>query len=144
MTFKKVLIAIDSEPITAHAADVGAEMARAVGAEMAFIHVIDAEVTYAEDTGLQPEALIASAKEAAAKLIEDFRKTLPEQAVARDFVQIGDPLSEVVAAARDWPADLIVLGSHGRGGLGRALLGSIAEGVMRQAPCPVLVVPAKG
>jgi nucleotide-binding universal stress UspA family protein len=144
MTFKKILIAIDSEPIAAHAADVGAELARAVGAEMAFVHVIDPEVAYAADTGLQPDVLVASAKETARKLIADFRRTLPEQTAAREFIQIGDPLGEVVAAARDWPADLIVIGSHGRGGVERALLGSVAESVMRHAPCPVLVVRAKG
>ena len=58
-------------------------------------------------------------------------------------MQIGSPVGEVVKAAKDWPADLIVIGSHGRGGIRRALLGSVAEGVMRQAPCPVLVVRAK-
>lgn len=49
-----------------------------------------------------------------------------------------------VNAAKEWPADLIVIGSHGRGGVKRALLGSVAEGVMRHAPCPVLVVRATG
>jgi len=45
--------------------------------------------------------------------------------------------------AKDWPADLIVIGSHGRSGMRRALLGSVAEGVMRNATCPVLVVRAQ-
>ena len=49
----------------------------------------------------------------------------------------------ILQAASEWGADLIVIGSHGRDGLTRALLGSVAEGVMRQAPCPVLVVKAR-
>jgi nucleotide-binding universal stress UspA family protein len=45
-----------------------------------------------------------------------------------------------VNAAKEWPADVIVIGSHGRAGVTRVLLGSVAEAVMRHAPCPVLVV----
>lgn len=144
MVFQKILIAIDSEPIAAHAADIGAELARLAGAEMAFIHVIDPALTNAADTGIQPAVLAASVKEEARKLIGDFRKRLPPQSSALEFVQVGSPLTEIVRAAKDWPADLIVIGSHGRGGIRRALLGSVAEGVLRHAPCPVLVVRAKG
>jgi nucleotide-binding universal stress UspA family protein len=144
MVFRKILIAIDSEPIAAHAADLGAELAGLMGAEMAFIHVIDPALVNAADTGIQPDVFVASAKEEARKLIDDFRQRLPQQSAALEFVQIGSPVTEIVAAATDWPADLIVIGSHGRGGVVRALLGSVAEGVMRQAPCPVLVVRAKG
>ena len=143
MLFQKILVAIDNEPIAAHAADIGAELARLAGAEMAFIHVIDPALVNASDTGIQPDVFVASAKEEAKKLIDDFRKRLPQQVTALEFVQIGLPLTEIVNAAKDWPADLIVIGSHGRGGITRALLGSVAEGVMRHAPCPVLVVRAK-
>ncbi len=143
MVFGRILIAIDSEPIAAHAADVGAELARLAGAEMAFIHVIDPALVNAADTGIQPDVFVAQAKENARKLIGDFRGRLPGQAAALEFIQVGSALTEIVDAARDWPADLIVIGSHGRGGFRRALLGSVAEGVMRQAPCPVLVVRAK-
>ena len=144
MVFRKILIAIDDEPIAAHAADVGAELAQRVGAEMAFIHVIDAELVNPADTGIQPAVLVASAKEDARKLIDHFRERLQQpSSSALEFVQIGSPLTEIVNAAKEWPADLIVIGSHGRGGVRRALLGSVAEGVMRHAPCPVLVVRAK-
>jgi nucleotide-binding universal stress UspA family protein len=110
---------------------------------MAFVHVIDPALVNAADTGLQPDALVASAKEDARKLIDEFRKRLPQPLTALEFVQIGSPLTEIVNAATEWPADLIVIGSHGRAGIRRALLGSVAEGVMRHAPCPVLVVRAK-
>jgi len=52
----------------------------------------------------------------------------------------GDAGSEIIAAARTLPADLIVISTHGRTGLAHALLGSVAEHVVRRAPCPVLVV----
>ncbi len=143
MTFRKILVSIDSDPIAAHAADIGADMARLAGAELAFVHVIEPALVNAADTGIQPDVFVASAREAARRMIEDFRKRLPPQTAALDFVQIGNAATEIVNAARDWPADLIVIGSHGRGGLKRALLGSVAEAVMRQAPCPVLVVRSK-
>jgi len=52
----------------------------------------------------------------------------------------GDPATEILSAAKDLPADLVVVSTHGRTGLTRALLGSVAEHVVRRAPCPVLVV----
>jgi len=142
MLFGKILIAVDSAPIAAHAADVGCELARLAGAEVALIHVIDPELVNAADTGIQPAVFAASAKDEARKLIDAIRLRLP-QGNAREFVEIGGAASEIVKAAKDWPADLIVIGSHGRSGLKRALLGSVAEAVMRHAPCPVLVVRAK-
>jgi universal stress protein A len=52
----------------------------------------------------------------------------------------GDPAESIVEAARSERADVIVVGSHGRGALGRALIGSVSDQVVRHAPCPVLVV----
>ncbi|HST62809.1 MAG TPA: universal stress protein [Longimicrobium sp.] len=57
-------------------------------------------------------------------------------------VRTGAPAREAVAEAAEWPAELVVVGSHGRGGAARALLGSVAEAVVRDAPCSVLVVPS--
>jgi nucleotide-binding universal stress UspA family protein len=53
----------------------------------------------------------------------------------------GRVVAEVLSRARSWPADLIVMGTHGRGGFERFVLGSVTEKVLRQAPCPVLTVP---
>jgi nucleotide-binding universal stress UspA family protein len=60
-------------------------------------------------------------------------------------VRVGSPAAEIVAAAADLKADLVCLGTHGRGGLAHLLLGSVAEKIVRQSPCPVLTVrpPAK-
>jgi nucleotide-binding universal stress UspA family protein len=52
----------------------------------------------------------------------------------------GDPVTEIVKVAQEVPCDLIVMGSHGRTGLSRLLMGSVVEGVVRKAPCPVLTV----
>lgn len=143
MAFKKILVAIDDNPIAAHAVDVGGELAGLAGAELGLVHVIDPELVNAADTGMQPAVLEAAARDEAHKMIGAFRGRLSLTSPVQGFVQVGAAASEIVQAAKDWPADMIVIGSHGRSGIRRALLGSVAEGVMRQASCPVLVVRGK-
>ena len=139
MSFSRILIAVDSDPVAAHAADIGVELARSLGANVALIHVIDASPVYGADTGISPNELIAQAEQDGKRLLAGFRVL---QASALEFVQAGTPANEIAKAAKQWPADLIVIGSHGRGGVQRVLLGSVAEGVMRHASCPVLVIRA--
>jgi nucleotide-binding universal stress UspA family protein len=143
MTFKKVLIAVDASPIAAHAADVGMELARSLGAALGFIHIVDPSEAYVLESGVPTVALIAVAEENGKKLLEGFQQragdgTTPPLALSA----MGKPAHEIVRAANDWRADLIVVGSHGRGGMKRMVLGSVAEGVTRHAACPVLVVRA--
>jgi nucleotide-binding universal stress UspA family protein len=57
------------------------------------------------------------------------------------ILEMGDPREVIVRHARSLPADLVVMGTHGRSGFQHLLLGSVAENVVRTAPCPVLVVP---
>ena len=139
MAFRRVLIAIDESPLAAHAAEVGMDLARAVGADTALVHVVD------ERLAIPPEGLSAAA------LLGELRRegqALLAGAVARagggpppwQFLREGKPAPEIVAAAREWGADLIVLASRSRSALARVVLGSTAEWVVRHAPCPVLVV----
>jgi len=142
MNFRKILIAVDSAPIAARAADVGAALARALGAEVGLIHVIEFPLGYAEASGVPASELTARSKQVGHQLLADFRQRVSAQPGVLDFLEVGRPGVEIVKAAAEWPADVIVIGSHGRGGVGRTLLGSVAEHVMRRAPCPVLVVRA--
>jgi universal stress protein A len=143
MSFKKVLIAIDSEPVAVHAAETGVDLALALGAEIAFIHVMDASLIYPGDAGPSPNELISAAKLEAKRLVAAIRQRLLPQSSILEFFQVGTPSDQIVKAAEEWSADLLVIGSHGRGGMQRALLGSVAEAVMRHAPCPLVVVRAK-
>ena len=140
MSFRKILIAVDDDPVSVRAADVGSELARALGGEVALIHVNDIVVAYAGDTGIPRRDLIAQTELEGKRLLSGFRQRLSLAPSTLEFVEVGTPATAITRAAKDWPADLIVIGSHGRGGMRRALLGSVAEGVMRNAPCPVLVV----
>ena len=71
--------------------------------------------------------------------LEQIRPTDPRIAVRHVFL-VGDPAAEIVRYGRDANVNLIVMGTHGRSGLERLLMGSVAEKVLRDAPCSVLVV----
>ena len=105
---------------------------------MAFIVVV--EPIAAPNGGMPASELVASAEEEGKRVLGDFRQQLPPDTTPLQFVRIGTPAAEIVKAATEWPADVVVIGSHGRAGVLRALLGSVAEAVLRHAPCPVLVV----
>ncbi|HEV2287848.1 MAG TPA: universal stress protein [Candidatus Acidoferrales bacterium] len=141
MSFARILIAVDQSAFAAHAANIGIELAKSLGAELAFIHVVDTAVaSAAPDVGLPADKLIAMEKEEAKRLLSAFRERAGTSPLALEFLEMGKPATKIVDAAKSWPADLIVIGSHGRGGVERLLLGSVAESVVRHASCPVLVV----
>lgn len=142
MAFRKILFAVDCEPVATHAAEVGVEIARTLGAEIALIHVVDTTIDVGAEAWTNTE-LLGVAELQGRNLLADYRQKLALPGSALAIVAAGSPADEIVKAAREWPADLIVIGSHGRSGLQRALLGSVAEAVTRHAPCPVLVVREK-
>ncbi len=140
MNFRRILIAIDGSPIAAHAADVGIELALLLGAELSLIYVVDPGQTWTPEAGASAAELIKLEEKEGKRLLAEFRCRATLKAPPFEFIQIGRPADEIVKAAKEWHSDIIVIGSHGRSGIGRVLLGSVAEGVMRQTRCPVLVV----
>jgi nucleotide-binding universal stress UspA family protein len=138
---RRILVAVDEQPVSVRAGEFGAELARSLGGEIALAHV--SHPGYVGDTGISPKEFAALAEQDSRRLLVGFRERLSLPPSTLQFVQVGTPAAEIVRTAREWPADLIVIASHGRTGVRRALLGSVAEGVMRNAPCPVLVVRAQ-
>jgi universal stress protein A len=140
MAFKRILIAVDNSEIGIHATMVGLELASALGALVAFIHVVGA--TLSDDAWMPVASLQLSLPpdHGIAQVLASLGERVAIPSDATRFVPVGDPVESIVGTARGWPADLVVIGSHGRDGLNRVLLGSVAEGVTRHAPCPVLVV----
>jgi nucleotide-binding universal stress UspA family protein len=88
---------------------------------------------------VSPDTLREQADTALAKALSDagFGEV-------RRRIAMGDPASEIIDVAREIEAELIVIPSRGRTGLTRWMIGSVAEKVVRQAPCPVLVLPIRG
>lgn len=143
MSFKRILIAIDESSFAAHAAVVGIELAKALNAELAFFHAIDPAGISSPEGGIPAELLAATAERDARNLLDAFRERAGTAPAALGFLEFGKPATKVVEGAKNWPADLIVMGSHGRGRVEKLLMGSVAESVLRHAPCPVLIVRAK-
>lgn len=142
MAFGRILIAVDSGRVAAHAAKIGAELASLVGAQVGLIHGVVAPLSYTSEDAASTENVIAQAVQEGERLLSSFHQRLALPPSTLDFVEFGRPATGIVETAKRWPADLIVMGSHGRGGVQRMLLGSVAEEVMRHAPCPVLISPA--
>jgi nucleotide-binding universal stress UspA family protein len=141
MSFKKILIAVDESSVAAHAADLGLDLARQLGAEAAFITVVDpAVMSSASDSGVSADKWLAMAQREAKDLLNAFTSRAAATPPPLMFVETGKPAAKIVDAAKNWPADLIVMGTHARNVVGEILLGSVAQGVLHKAPCPVMVL----
>ena len=141
---ERILVAVDLGETTEGTCATAAELARALGAELVFLHVYD--VSSFEE--LQREAPSLYLDQVLENLRMQIRSKLGqlEEAPARFRVEVvpdGPVAQAILDAAERYGADLIVMGTHGRTGLPRVLLGSVAETVLRRASVPVLVVPAR-
>ena len=146
MTFKKILCAIDFSEPSRTALRAAAELARTSQATLVLVHVWQAPL-WTTDYGIQvPSDAFLEARGDEEAELASWRaeaQQLGAVEVTTKFAR-GVPWDEIVGAARDDKAiDLIVLGTHGRTGVRRALIGSVAERVVRHAPCTVMVVGSR-
>jgi nucleotide-binding universal stress UspA family protein len=141
MSFDKILIAVDRGPIAAHAVDVGVTLANSLKAELALIHVTEPPAA-GSDAGISIVDYMKLARGEGQRLLTGMRQRHSLPASVQEFLEAGDAAAEIVKTAKEWPADMIVVGSHGRSGLSRVMLGSVAETVLRHAPCAVPIVRA--
>jgi nucleotide-binding universal stress UspA family protein len=123
------------------------DMARANKAELLLIHVLTPAMPLMADGYIAPkawEAIESSARAAAQKEMNKLLAAARKAGVrATGALLEGVPHEEIVRAARAKRADLLVLGTHGRTGLAKVFLGSVAGRVVTAAPCPVLTVRGK-
>jgi nucleotide-binding universal stress UspA family protein len=139
MSFRRILIALDDSAIAAHAAEVGLELAISLKAQAALVYVVDPAPALQTDSGISAAEWAATLnREGQAFLATTAQRT--GQPSAWQFLREGKPADQILATAREWEADVIVIGTHGRSGVSRLLLGSTAESVVRHATCPVLVI----
>jgi nucleotide-binding universal stress UspA family protein len=148
IVLQKILVATDfSEPSQAALAH-GREFARLFGAQLTLVHVVQDTLTRAVggdgfvfNTPDRQACVDAAGKMRVDALLNDEDRTLLR---AQGLTLTSNaPAAAIVAYATRSSADLIVVGTHGRGGLAHALLGSVAERVVRLAPCPVLTVRSR-
>jgi nucleotide-binding universal stress UspA family protein len=141
--FTRIVVPTDFSAQSEKAWQTARRLARALGAELHLVHVFVEAPLYSESflagdrvRGVYAEGR-AWAETALARLADAARA---EGLVVRTSLREGAAAAGIVSTAREERADLVVIGTHGRGGLDRALLGSVADRVIRLAPCPVLAV----
>jgi len=142
--FAHALCPVDFSPSSRAAAELAIELAQPGGAGVTLLHVIDAAFASGE---LRSREIYRDVDRKAADLLHAWARELSAKASVRVTQQtrIGSPGSELLAALdADRTFDLVVMGSHGRVGLPRLALGSVAEKTVRHAGCPVLVVRNRG
>jgi nucleotide-binding universal stress UspA family protein len=149
--YKKILVPIDGSKTSAIGLDEAIRLARDQHAEIRLVHIVNEFIL---DPAYSPQAyapnVIESIRSSGRGLLDRASGLVREAGVACDAVlleSVGGPAADfIVAQAKEWPADLIVMGTHGRRGLRRLAMGSDAESVVRLAPVPLLLVrePAAG
>jgi universal stress protein A len=139
---KNILVPTDFGDGSSEAVAYAAELAAKLGATLHLIHAIPIPTMGVPELGV---AITASVMD---ELVQENQQRLDaladaqriRTAVGEVMLKTGDARDAINAAAKEIGADLIVMGTHGRKGIVRALLGSVAETVVRSAPCPVLTV----
>lgn len=142
---KHLLVATDFTDASKEALDYAIDFARAIGAKVTLAHVYEVP-TFAYQGGLvsMPIGLATELGQAANETMNRLRASLSSSDVAiESVVREGPPSATLRAIADEIGADVIVVGTHGRRGLSRMVLGSVAEDVIRGATRPVLAVRAK-
>lgn len=158
----RILVPTDFSPDAEHAWSLAQRLAAPLGAQLLLLHVLDEadllrslgpEERRAEAwshhsagelniaPGPRERELPMTAQKWAEEQLEQLASA-PRMAglTVQIVVRAGDPRREIIAAVKELGADLVVLSTHGRGSVGRLVYGSVADQVIRTAPCPVLVV----
>jgi universal stress protein A len=137
---KQIVVPVDFTGFSRRAADYAVMLARQFRAGIVLVHVIE-PFTYDINESMWVVDHYMALKTIAERLLRQQQQALKHKGItARAVLRQGRPPSEIVDEARKRKADLIVMGTHGRTGLEHVVLGSVAERVVRWAPCPVLTV----
>jgi len=149
MTYKRILVPVDGSPTSNKGMQEALRLAKASRARLRLLHVVEQTIAFgapeiAVDIGPILDAQRAAARRRLAAIERRARRpgVRLDTALVENFgMRVADA---VIGEARRWRADLVVMGTHGRRGLQRALVGSDAELVVRYSPVPVLLVPPGG
>jgi nucleotide-binding universal stress UspA family protein len=143
--YEKILVPIDGSDTATLGLNEAIKLAKSQGGRIRLVHVVNEFILdpmYSPDT--YSGTLIESMREGGRAILNRADAMVRQQGIDSDVVlleSIGGAAAELIAAqAKEWPADIIVMGTHGRRGLRRLAMGSDAEGVMRIATVPVLFV----
>lgn len=158
MSFQKILVAIDNSPLCPATFAASLDLARSNQAQLKLFHCINSDLIAESFVGsvnldaMSPptmmttdfqtqQILIEQQMQEGSALLQEYAQVAQQQGVITDSIcLVGEAGNQLCEMARDWVADLIVVGRRGRTGLAEAFLGSVSNYVVHHAPCSVLVI----
>ena len=145
--YTRILVAVDGSQTSRHAFEAALALAKSTGAVLQPLYVVENTPMYFEAPGYDPSVLRNRLIEQGKELGVEFAREMDAQGVKGEIVvseaaSLDDVSTAVLKAAADFNADLLVMGTHGRRGFQRLILGSVAERCVRQARLPVLLIPS--
>src|SRR5262245_20179031 len=146
--FKRMLVPIDGSSTSNRGLDQAVRLARDNGATLCLLHVVDMHVLvqHADTMTSVSEDYLAALRESGRKVLAKAQSAAERKGISCKTVLVenvmGNVADIIVAQAKKQRADVIIMGTHGRRGVRRLVLGSDAEGVVRASPVPVLLVRA--
>jgi nucleotide-binding universal stress UspA family protein len=156
MMIKKILIGIDDSKYAENAAKYGFDIAHKFNAAVGLVNIVEPAVMPQMATGSDPVMglpmqgagiesmeILDIQKNQSESIVDSTIKRFAGDMKVTHFTEYGSTADGIITCAKEFGADLIVIGTHSRSGLDRLLMGSVAEHVVRHSEVPVLVVPMK-
>lgn len=142
--YGRILVAIDGSPTSLRGLNEAIRLAKSTSGKLLLVHVVNELLVADFAAASYYDKVIESLRGAGEKVLEQASAQVRRAEIPCDQKLLetmgGRPADLIVKEAKEWPADLIVLGTHGRSGVKRLALGSDAELVVRMSPVPVLLV----
>lgn len=145
--YQKILVPVDGSPTSNRAVQEAVKLAQLLGSQLELVHVYEDIVYLISKDYISYEELQRTVRSCGEKILTEAEMLVKEvglEAETRIIQASKERVAQLlVAEAERWQADLIVIGTHGHTGFSRLLLGSVAEGLVRIAPIPVLLIRGK-
>ena len=142
--YQNILVPVDGSDTAAKALREAIELARSLSSRICVMHVVNSTPWIAQGVPGAIEELLTQLRSTGESIIHEAKRAVRSAGIEVDhrlIEALGDRAGEIIVAeANDWPAQLIVCGTHGRRGLKRLLVGGDAEYIVRHSPAPVLLV----
>ena len=141
MATQRFLVPLDFSEYANQALDYAIHLASKLGARLTLLHIVQPLALGGVDMGVTlPYTYMQDLEAEIMRSMNDYLERVTAAGLEGEIVVVhGVPFHEIIATAKSQQADLIVMGTHGRTGFQHVLLGSVAEKVVRLAPCPVLI-----
>lgn len=150
MAYKRIIVAVDGSETSKQALKEAIKLAKEQQAKLRILHVVDENfIYYGGEAYVDHDTLESSIRKEGQKILEKVEAKIRNSNIKFEsrLVEIkpfqGRIAEKIIDEAKAWPADLLVIGTHGRRGFSHLLLGSVAEGVIRIATMPVLLIRGK-